>query len=141
MKSNQFRSYKINRTSLKRLIVLTILGMVSIFIITGMLTSLPGYGLASNQVQEWSDSITVDDFIYLLGRENKYFTQALPEDSEPPNISKLVLQVATSINLKTLQAYSEENCLVLHCMMDKLLLLEKIWIIQLFPWNQLHLWM
>jgi stage II sporulation protein P len=79
---------------------MTIIGIVALFIFTGMLTSLePGYGLASNQVQEWSIGIKVEDFVHMLGMENKYFIQALPEGSEPQNIPILAFQVATSINL------------------------------------------
>ncbi|MDT8862890.1 stage II sporulation protein P [Alkalihalobacillus sp. MEB130] len=99
MKNNQFRSFTINRTSLKRLIAMTIIGIMALFIFTGMLTSFePGYGLASNQVHEWANNISGEDFVHVLGMENKYFTQALPEDSEPPSLSNIAFQVATSIN-------------------------------------------
>ncbi|MFC0557997.1 stage II sporulation protein P [Halalkalibacter alkalisediminis] len=101
MKRRQIRSFtvSINRTSFKRLIVMTIIGMVALFIFTGMLTSFePGYGLASNQVHEWATGISGEDFVYVLGMENKFFTQVLPEDSQPPSLSNLAFQVATSIN-------------------------------------------
>ncbi|MFC0473440.1 stage II sporulation protein P [Halalkalibacter kiskunsagensis] len=101
MKRNQFRGFtvSINRTSLKKLIVMTIIGMMALFIFTGMLTSFePGYGLASNQVHEWANGIKGEDFLHVMGMENKLFTQALPEGSEPPSLSNLAFQVATSIN-------------------------------------------
>jgi stage II sporulation protein P len=101
MKKKQIRSFtvSINRTSFKRLIVTTIIGMMALFIFTGMLTSFePGYGLASNQVHEWATGIKGEDFVHVLGMENKFFTQVLPEDSEPPSLSNLAFQVATSIN-------------------------------------------
>lgn len=89
----------INRTSFKRLIVMTIIGMMALFIFTGMLTSFePGYGLASNEVHEWATGIKGEDFVHVLGMENKFFTQVLPEDSQPPSLSNLAFQVATSIN-------------------------------------------
>jgi stage II sporulation protein P len=78
---------------------MTIIGMMALFIFTGMLTSFePGYGLASNQVHEWANGIKGEDFVHVLGMENKFFTQALPEGSKPPSVSHLAFQVATSIN-------------------------------------------
>jgi stage II sporulation protein P len=101
MKRNQFRSFtvSINRTSLKKLIVMTIISMMALFIFTGMLTSFePGYGLASNQVHEWANGVKGEDFLHVMGMENKLFRQALPEGSEPPSLSNIAFQVATSIN-------------------------------------------
>lgn len=78
---------------------MTILGLMAMFIFTGMLTSFePGYGLASNQVHEWATGIKGEDFLHVLGMENKYFTEALPEGSKPPSVSNLAFQVTTSIN-------------------------------------------
>ncbi|ARK29305.1 stage II sporulation protein P [Halalkalibacter krulwichiae] len=101
MKKKQFRSFtvSINRTSLKKLIVMTIIAIMALFIFTGMLTSFePGYGLASNQVHEWATGIKGEDFVHVLGMENKYFTEALPDGSKPPSLSNIAFQVATSIN-------------------------------------------
>ncbi|GAE26942.1 stage II sporulation protein P [Halalkalibacter wakoensis JCM 9140] len=101
MKRNQFRSFSvsINRTSLKRLVATTIISIMALFVFTGMLTSFePGYGLASNQVHEWANNIKGEDFVYVLGMENNYFKSALPDDSDPPSLSNLAFQVATSIN-------------------------------------------
>lgn len=101
MKRSHFHSLtvKLNRTSIKRIAALTIIGMIALFIFTGMLTSFePGYGLASNQVHEWASDIKGEHFVHLLGMENAYFTQVLPEDSEPLSLSNLAFRVATSIN-------------------------------------------
>ncbi len=86
MKRSHFSSFtvKINRTSLKKIVAFTIIGMLALFIFTGMLTSFePGYGLASNHVHEWASEIKGEHFVHLLGMENAYFTQVLPADSEP----------------------------------------------------------
>ncbi|TWI56386.1 stage II sporulation protein P [Halalkalibacter nanhaiisediminis] len=101
MKRNQFHSFtvKINRTSLKKIVALTIVGIIALFVFTGMLTSFePGYGLASNQVHEWASDIKGEHFVHLLGMENAYFAQVLPKDSEPLSVSNLAFRVATSIN-------------------------------------------
>lgn len=100
-KRNQFRGFTVslNRTSLKKLIASLIIGMMALFIFTGMLTSFePGYGLASTQVHEWATNIKGEHFMYILGMENQYFKQVLPEDSEPPSLSSIAFEVATSIN-------------------------------------------
>lgn len=101
MSSRKFRGYtfNLNRTSFKRMIVLVIVGIIGLFILTGMLTAFePGYGLSSSTVHEWSSYVSSDALVYMMGTENPYFTQALPEDSKPPNISSLAFELTTSLN-------------------------------------------
>ncbi|WP_096201325.1 stage II sporulation protein P [Bacillus sp. FJAT-45350] len=101
MSRNRFTgiTVSLNRTSLKRIAVLIIVGIMAVFIFTGMLTSFePGYGLASTSVNQWANNLTGDNLVYVLGMENPYFTQALPDDSHKPDLSALAFQLATSIN-------------------------------------------
>ncbi|MGO4887247.1 stage II sporulation protein P [Anaerobacillus sp. MEB173] len=89
----------LNRTSLKRVAVLCIVGIMALFIITGMLTSLePGYNLSSSSIHEWTTHLSGEALVYLIGTENPYFTQVLPEDSSPPKLSAIAFEMATSIN-------------------------------------------
>ncbi|GAE31684.1 stage II sporulation protein P [Halalkalibacter hemicellulosilyticus] len=88
----------VNRTSIKKLFSLFIIGIMGLFIFTGILTSFePGHGLASNQIHEWSSTIKGEHFLYLLGMENHHFHSVLPDDSEPPSISSVLFEIATSI--------------------------------------------
>lgn len=101
MASKNFNSFtlSLNRTSIKRLIFLTIIGIIALFIITGMLTAFePGYGLSSTTVHAWSSYVSSDALLYMMSTENPYFKQVLPEDSKPPKFSTLAFELATSIN-------------------------------------------
>ncbi len=101
MSSRKFRGFTVslNRTSLKRMAILVIVGIMALFIITGMLTAFePGYGISSTTVHAWSSYVSSDALMYMMGTENPYFTQVLPAESEPPKISSLVFELATSLN-------------------------------------------
>jgi stage II sporulation protein P len=101
MSSRNFKSFTIslNRTSFKRIAILVIVGVIALFIITGMLTAFePGYGISSSTVHAWSSYVSSDALLYMMGTENPYFTQVLPEGSKPPKISSLAFELATSLN-------------------------------------------
>ncbi|MDE5413857.1 stage II sporulation protein P [Alkalihalobacterium chitinilyticum] len=101
MKRNRFHglTISINRTSLRKMAVFIIVGIIAVFIFTGMLTSIdPGYGMASSTVHSWTTQVTGENLVYLMGMENRYFQQALPEESQPPNLSSIAFELATSIN-------------------------------------------
>ncbi|RXI99385.1 stage II sporulation protein P [Anaerobacillus alkaliphilus] len=101
MSSRKFRGFTVslNRTSFKRIAILVIVGIMALFIITGMLTAFePGYGISSTTVHAWSSYVSSDALMYMMGTENPYFTQVLPEGSEPPKVSSLAFELATSLN-------------------------------------------
>ncbi|QOY36203.1 stage II sporulation protein P [Anaerobacillus isosaccharinicus] len=101
MSSRNFKGFTIslNRTSFKRLAILVIVGIIALFIVTGMLTAFePGYGISSSTVYAWSSYVSSDALVYMMGTENPYFTQVLPEGSGPPKISALAFELATSLN-------------------------------------------
>ncbi len=101
MKKNTFHGFTItlNRRSFKQIAALIIVGIIVLFMLAGMITSIEsGHGLASNQVHEWASGIKGEHFVHILGMENQYFKQVLPEGSEPLKLSNLVFRVATSIN-------------------------------------------
>ncbi|MBU8905626.1 stage II sporulation protein P [Desertibacillus haloalkaliphilus] len=101
MRRSQFRGFTVslNRTSVKRIAVLCIVGIIAIFILTGMLTSFgQGTSLASSSVHGWTSHLAEDALVYVLGMQNPYFTQALPSDSERPKLMSVAFEMATSIN-------------------------------------------
>ncbi|UOE95636.1 stage II sporulation protein P [Alkalihalobacillus sp. LMS39] len=101
MRSNQYRgfTFSVNGTSIRKLIVLTIVGMISVFILTGIITSLDSkHGLASSTIHQWAGQIDGESLVHVLGMENSYFTQVLPEDSTLPNVGSLAFELMTSIN-------------------------------------------
>ncbi|KZZ85993.1 MULTISPECIES: stage II sporulation protein P [Bacillaceae] len=90
----------INGTSIKKLFISAFLGLVFIFVLSGVLTSLkPQYRPASTSIHSLADGIAGEAFVYLLGTENHYFTQVLPEESKPADWSSMFLKLAASINL------------------------------------------
>ena len=101
MSPRKFKGFTVslNRTSFKRMAILVIVGIMALFIITGMLTAFePGYGLSSTTVHAWSSYVSSDALVYMMSTENPYFTQVLPEESHPPKVSSLVFELATSLN-------------------------------------------
>ncbi|AZB43686.1 stage II sporulation protein P [Bacillus sp. FJAT-42376] len=90
----------ISGTSIKKLLFSAFLGLVFIFVLSGVLTSLkPQYRPASESLHSLADGIAGEAFVYLMGSENHYFTQVLPEESKPADWSSMFLRLAASINL------------------------------------------
>lgn len=101
MSSRKFKSITVslNGTSFRRMVIVVIVGIIALFIITGMLTAFePGYGPSSSTVHAWSSYVSSDALVYMMGTENPYFNQALPEESYSPNFSNLLFELATSLN-------------------------------------------
>ncbi|MBB5173958.1 stage II sporulation protein P [Texcoconibacillus texcoconensis] len=88
------------KTAVRKWVVNIISGVFLLFFVASFFTAFgPNYSVSSSSVHEWSDSLfDKEDFVYLLGVENPYFTQNLPEDSEPFDVSSVMFELATSIN-------------------------------------------
>jgi stage II sporulation protein P len=98
-----YKSYEmvvtVEGTSIKKIIMLGILGLMMLFSLIGVLTSLkPEYRLSSSSINTMATQLSGESLVYLLGYENRYFTQSLPETSQPPKYSSLIFEMATSIN-------------------------------------------
>ncbi|WP_246940515.1 stage II sporulation protein P [Bacillus pinisoli] len=90
----------LNRTSITKIILGFAFCLFSMFTLTGILTSLkPEYRISSSSVYSLTNNITEHSLVYLLGYENRYFLQAIPEGQQPPQITNTLFQKATSINL------------------------------------------
>lgn len=101
MSSRKFKSITVslNGTSFRKMAIVVIVGIIALFIISGMLTAFePGYGPSSSTVHAWSSYVSSDALVYMMGTENPYFNQALPEESYSPNFSNLLFELATSLN-------------------------------------------
>lgn len=100
MRKKSFRSITItvNETSIKQVIALTIVIIIAFFIFAGMLTSLDArHSFSSHYVHEWASGFKGEHFVHILGMENPYFTQNLPDD-DTLNVSALIFRLATSLN-------------------------------------------
>ncbi|MBU9713389.1 stage II sporulation protein P [Evansella tamaricis] len=88
-----------NGTSIQKGIFSLIMGIVSLFFFVSILTAFgPGYSLSSASINDASRGMSKELFVYMMGMENPYFTQALPEDYSPPSVSATVFELMTSID-------------------------------------------
>lgn len=90
----------VNGPNIKKGIFFLILAFVLTFSITGIMTTLkPEYRISSSSINDFAKNFTGESLVYLLGYENHYFTQSLPEGSTGPNYGSVFFELATSINL------------------------------------------
>lgn len=89
----------VNGTSVKNGVILAIIGFMLMFSISGIMTSLrPEYRISSSSINNLATNLSGEALVYLLGYENRYFTQSLPETSKAPNYLPIVFEAATTIN-------------------------------------------
>jgi stage II sporulation protein P len=89
----------LNGTSIKKGIIVSFIGLLMTFLLSGVLTSLkPEYRLTSSSINDLTKNIDSEVFLQLLGLENRFFISALPEQTEPIKLSSIMFQVTTSIN-------------------------------------------
>ncbi|WP_096224828.1 stage II sporulation protein P [Geobacillus sp. FJAT-46040] len=85
--------------SIKKLLMLIILGCMMMFMLVGALTSLrPEYRPSSSSLNDMAAHFPEETFIRLFALENRYFAQLLPKDRRQTNYSSLLFRLATSIN-------------------------------------------
>ncbi|MFD2630884.1 stage II sporulation protein P [Oceanobacillus kapialis] len=77
---------------------LYLVGLIVLFIGIGILTTIkPAYRISSETISNLTNDIDSSTFLYLLGMENRVFTEAYPEDKRMPSLTSTLLQVATSV--------------------------------------------
>jgi stage II sporulation protein P len=90
----------IQGSSVGKLLLLSMLFLFFVFSLSGVLTSLnPQYRLTSSSVNHAANNITGDLLFKVLGSENHYFLNALPNGSEGPKLTNLLFKLSTNINL------------------------------------------
>ncbi|MTH52488.1 stage II sporulation protein P [Bacillus mangrovi] len=90
----------IRGTSIKKLFITAFMGLVLIFVLSGILTSLkPEYRPSSDSIHTFAGGIAGEAFVHLIASENHYFSQALPKESKPADWSSMFLKMTASINL------------------------------------------
>ncbi|MGM0752238.1 MAG: stage II sporulation protein P [Bacillota bacterium] len=103
------RSYKasnyvvaINMSTILKGMLIFIVGLLSIFSITGILTSLnPEYRITSNSLNQAASNVKGDALYKILALENRAFNQILNEEEQAlPNLSSLLFQVATNVSFE-----------------------------------------
>ncbi|NNU83040.1 stage II sporulation protein P [Geobacillus sp. BMUD] len=85
--------------SIKKLLMLIILGCMMMLMLVGALTSLrPEYRPSSSSLNDMAAHFPEETFIRLFALENRYFAQLLPKERRQTNYSSLLFRLATSIN-------------------------------------------
>lgn len=101
MKRAGFRgiTIKVNRTSIKKLIISCVLGVISLFILISLLTSIgQARGVTSDNIHEWSVGLISEQLLQVMGMENSHFTEMLPEGEKHLQLTPLAFHVMTSLN-------------------------------------------
>lgn len=87
------------RTSHSKKFLSFIFGVISIFFLTATLTTLgPGYSLTSASINDVSHHFSVEDLVSIMGKENRYLQQSLPEGYEEPSVAPVLLELATNLD-------------------------------------------
>ncbi|RBP02386.1 stage II sporulation protein P [Rossellomorea aquimaris] len=103
------RSYKapnyvvaINMSTILKGMLIFVAGFLSIFSITGILTSLnPEYRITSNSLNQAASNVKGEALYKILALENRSFNQILTEEEQDlPNLSSLLFQVATNVSFE-----------------------------------------
>ncbi|MFC3882985.1 stage II sporulation protein P [Bacillus songklensis] len=90
----------VNGAIIRKLIIVFVLGLVMLFVMVGMLTSLkPQYRISSTSLGEVTDELSISSFVHLFSYENHYFKQALSSDIPSPGYFSELFQFATRVNL------------------------------------------
>jgi stage II sporulation protein P len=85
--------------SLKKIMILAVLGCMMVFTLVGAITSLkPEYRISSSSVNYVTNHFPNETFVRLFGFENHYFSQMLPEERQKVNYSAMLFRMATSVN-------------------------------------------
>ena len=103
------RSYKasnyvvaINMSTILKGMLIFIAGLLSIFSITGILTSLnPEYRITSNSLNQATSNVKGEVLYKMLALENRSFNQILPKEEQAiPSLSSIFFQVATNVSFE-----------------------------------------
>ncbi|MDQ0244513.1 stage II sporulation protein P [Bacillus fengqiuensis] len=90
----------VNGAIIRKFIIVFVLGLVMLFVMVGMLTSLkPQYRISSSSLGEVTDELSISSFVHLFSYENHYFKQALSPDIPTPSYFNELFQFATRVNL------------------------------------------
>jgi stage II sporulation protein P len=90
----------IKGTHLLKGIIAFVCFLILIFSISGVLTTLnPEYRPTSSSVKSATTNITGDMLYHLIGQENHYFLQGLPELQQAPVLTQYLFKLSTNINL------------------------------------------
>ncbi|WP_449537038.1 stage II sporulation protein P [Ferdinandcohnia sp. Marseille-Q9671] len=90
----------IQGTSIVKGILFLIFSFILLFTITGAIVSLkPEYRISSSSISNVATNLSGEALVHLLGYENHYFVQGLPESTTKPDYLGAVFKAATNLSL------------------------------------------
>ncbi|MFS0822637.1 stage II sporulation protein P [Bacillus sp. 1P02SD] len=90
----------IQGTSIVKGILFLIFSFILLFTITGAIVSLkPEYRISSSSINNVATNLSGEALVHLLGYENHYFVQGLPESTTKPDYLGAVFKAATNLTL------------------------------------------
>jgi stage II sporulation protein P len=90
----------VNGNSLIKVILGFCLFLLMIFSVSGLITSLrPEYRLSSSSVNSAATNITGSMLYHLIGWENHYYLEGLPDSTPTPKLTNYLFKLSTNINL------------------------------------------
>ncbi|TSB46779.1 stage II sporulation protein P [Alkalicoccobacillus porphyridii] len=101
MRSSHFggMTIRVNRTSIKQLLIKSVVGVISLFILVSILTSVgQGRGLSSQYIHSWSTALAGEQLLQVMGMENTHFSAPLPVENRQMKLAPLAFQLVTSLN-------------------------------------------
>jgi stage II sporulation protein P len=90
----------IHLSSVVKIAIAFLLFLFFVFSLSGLMTSLkPEYRLTSSSVYNVATNMTGEWLYHLMGSENHYFLESLPDENKPHKLTNIVFKLSTNINL------------------------------------------
>lgn len=102
MKRNRGQSLvvTVHASSIIKVVIGLLLFLFFVFSLSGLMTSLkPEYRLTSTSVNNVATNMTGEWLYHLMGSENHYFLESLPDTIKPPKLTNIMFTLSTNINL------------------------------------------
>ncbi|QDI89759.1 stage II sporulation protein P [Salicibibacter halophilus] len=98
--NRQAHVFSLSKTNIQSIFMAGIAFVVMTFLIVSMLTTADNHSrFASSALHDWTAEMQSDWFVHLLGAENRYYLDALPNASTP-SLTTAALELATNMNLE-----------------------------------------
>jgi stage II sporulation protein P len=90
----------VRASSIVKVAIGFLLFLFFVFSVSGIMTSLkPEFRLTSSSVNNVATNMTGEWLYHLMGTENHFFLESLPETSSPPKLTNIIFKMSTNINL------------------------------------------
>ncbi|EMA6343108.1 stage II sporulation protein P [Bacillus cytotoxicus] len=96
--------FYVNFTSVRKLILFTISTLLATFFLIGMVVTLLKE-TKSTYLYNWLNELSMNGYMYVIGKENHYFTQEYRNLNQDFSISSFLFSVATNIRFDDVRSF------------------------------------